>query len=249
MYASVAFSKVIKVCFVHSRGCLSGNSSTKIPELTTSRCSVSRIVRINAFVDNGGFPLQAVINSLRSSLRTPAVRYTVGWPPFASILIYSHPTACCFQFLLIPVLWTIFKWASWVICLVAALAALQWTNLCLRSCWMPRMSVFDVAPTNWPVFYPPSPGGGGCVSMMCWCGIREEDDNERKWEALRTILPSLGQKGISSSEHDCYAQDESYWVWLQVARVSHRPAIYKNSVWCCLFGNRDTLRCTTAGMA
>jgi len=45
----------------------------------------------------------------------------------------------------------------------------------------------DVAPANRPVFDPLSPGGGGCVSMMCWCGIGEEDDNERKWEALRTI--------------------------------------------------------------
>ena len=52
---------------------------------------------------------------------------------------------------------------------------------------MPRISVFDVAPVNQPVFDPLSPVGGGCVSMMRWCGIGQEDDNERKWEALRTI--------------------------------------------------------------
>jgi len=108
----VAFSDVINACFVHSRGCLWGNSSAIIPELTTSRCSISRTLRKNAFVDHGGFPLQAAINLLRSSLRTPAVRYTVNWPPFASIWIYSHPTACCFLFFLLPVLRMIFKCAS-----------------------------------------------------------------------------------------------------------------------------------------
>jgi len=57
----------------------------------------------------------------------------------------------------------------------------------LRSCCVPRIAIYDVAPANLPIFDPLSPGGGGCVSMMCWCGIGEEDDNERKWEALRTI--------------------------------------------------------------
>jgi len=52
---------------------------------------------------------------------------------------------------------------------------------------VPRIAVFDVAPADRLVFDPLSHGGGGCVSMMCWCGIREEDDNERQWEALRTI--------------------------------------------------------------
>jgi len=176
---------VIKACFVHSRGRLSGNSSGKITELTTSRCSISRTVRTNAVVDHGGFPVRAAMNSLHSSLRTPAVGYKVNWPPFASIRIYSHPTACCFLFLLLPVLRTIFKCTSWVICLVATLAASPWTNLCLRSCCVPRISVFDVVPANLPVFDPLPPAGGGCVSKMCWCGIGEEDDNERKWETLR----------------------------------------------------------------
>jgi hypothetical protein len=38
-----------------------------------------------------------------------------------------------------------------------------------------------------PVCDPLSPGRGGCVSIMYWCGRGEEDDNEKKWEALRTI--------------------------------------------------------------
>jgi len=64
---------------------------------------------------------------------------------------------------------------------------------------VPRISVFDVAPVNRLVFDRLSPGGGGRVSMMCWCGIGENDDNERKWEALRTIWLASCQNGISSS--------------------------------------------------
>jgi len=177
----------MKACFIHLWGGLSGNSSAKIPELTTSWCSISLSVRKKAFLDHGGFPLRAAMNWLRRTLWTPAVRYTVYWPLSASIWIYSDPTACCFLFLLLPILRTIFKCASWVICLVAVLAASWWTNLCLRSFCVPIISVFDVAPANWPVFDPLSPGGGGWVSIMSWCRIEEEDDNERKWEALRTI--------------------------------------------------------------
>jgi len=177
---------VIKACFVHSWGRLSGNWSAKIPELTTSWCSISQTVWTIAFVDHGGFPVRVAMNSLRSSLLTPSVGYKVNWPPFASIRIYSHPTACCFLFLLLPVLRTIITCASWVICLVATLAASRWTKLCQRSCFVPRFSVFDVAPANLPEFDPLSPGRGGCVSTMCWCGIEVEDDNERKWEAQRT---------------------------------------------------------------
>jgi hypothetical protein len=75
---------------------------------------------------------------------------------------------------------------------------------------VPRLSLFDVVPANLPVFNPLSPGGDGCVSMMCWCGIVEEDNNERKWEALRTISLASRQNGISISQHHDYAQDESY---------------------------------------
>jgi len=187
MYSSVTTSKVVEAYIVHSPGCLSGNSFAKMPELTTSWCSISRTLRTNAFVDHGGFPLRAVTNLLRSSLRTPAVRCTVNWPLFASIWIYPHPTADCFFVLLLPVLRTIFKGASRVMCLVAALAASRWTNLCLRSCCVPRISICDVAPANLPVFEALAPGGGGWEWMMCGWGIGEEDDNERKWEALRTI--------------------------------------------------------------
>jgi len=72
------------------------------------------------------------------------------------------------------------------------------------------MSVFVVATANLPVFDPLSPGEVGGVSMLCWCGIREEDDNERKWKVLRTVELASCQNCIRSSRHDRYAQDESY---------------------------------------
>jgi len=246
IYASVAYSKVIKACFVHSRGCISGNSSVKIRGLTTSWYSISRTVWTNAFVDHGGFPFQAVIHWSCSSLRAHAVCYMVCWRPFPSSWIYSHPSSCCFLSLLLPVLWMMFQCAYWVICLLTALAELHWTDWCLRSCCVPMIAVIDVAPTNQLDLDPLSPGWGGCVSMICWCEIGEEDDNEKKWEALRTIYSASCQNRIRSSQHDCYTQDESRWEWLQVAGVSHHPAICNMSVRCCLFVNRDQSRLMTA---
>jgi hypothetical protein len=34
---------------------------------------------------------------------------------------------------------------------------------------------------------PVTPGGVVSVCMSWWCGIGEEDDNEKKWEVLRNI--------------------------------------------------------------
>jgi len=178
---------MIDACFIHSGRCLSRNSSANIPELTTSWCSISRTVRRNVIIDHGGCPLRAAINSSHCSLWTPAERYTVSQRPFTSIWIYSHPTASCFVFWLLPVLRMIFKSVSWVICLVAALGALRWTNWCLRSPCVPMIGIPDVVPANRLDLDPLSPGWGGSVSMIWWCGIGEKDDNEKKWEALRTI--------------------------------------------------------------
>jgi len=186
-YASVASSKVIKACFVHWWGCLSGNWFAKIPDLTTSWCLMSQTVRINTIVDHGGFLLRVEMNWSRSSLRTSGECYMVNWRPFTSILIYSHPIACCFLFLLQQVLWTILKCASWVIYFVAALAASCWTRWCRHSCCVPRIPVFDVPPTSPLEFNLLSRGGDGCASLMCWCGIGAQDDKEKKWDILRTI--------------------------------------------------------------
>ena len=74
-----------------------------------------------------------------------------------------------------------FECAFWVTILAAALEAL-WcqTNWCLHSCCVPMSDVFDIVPTNWLDFDPLSPGWSGSVCMICWCGILEEDDIEKK---------------------------------------------------------------------
>jgi len=106
IYDSVASSKVFRACFVHSWGRLSRNSSAKIPELTTSWCSISRNVETNDLVDHGDLPLWEAINWSLCSLCTPAVRYILSWPSSTQIWIDSHPIVCCFLFLLLPVLRT-----------------------------------------------------------------------------------------------------------------------------------------------
>ena len=56
IYSSVATSKVLKDCSVHSQGCLSRNWSAIIAELEISRYSISQTVRTKALVEKGGFP-------------------------------------------------------------------------------------------------------------------------------------------------------------------------------------------------
>jgi len=187
IYTSVTSWKVIKVWFVHFRGCLSQNSSGKIQELTTSWCSIWRTVRTYALVDHGGFLLRAAMNWSRSFWRTPATWCTVNWLLLTTVWIYSQPTACCFWFVLLPVLRTIFECASWVIFLVAPFAASWWTNWCLHSCCVPISDVFIKAPANRLDSDLLGPSCGGCVSIICRCGIAAEDDNEKKWEVLRII--------------------------------------------------------------
>jgi hypothetical protein len=41
-------------------------------------------------------------------------------------------------------------------------------------------AVFDVVPANQLDLDVLSPGCGGWESIICWCGIGEEDDNEKK---------------------------------------------------------------------
>jgi len=82
---------------------------------------------------------------------------------------------------------TILKSASWVIFLVAASPASRWTNWCLRSCCVPISDELNELPANRLDFNPLAADLGGCGSMICWCGIGEKDDNEKKWKVLRTI--------------------------------------------------------------
>ena len=176
-----------KAYFVHSRGCVIRNSSAKIPQLRTSSCSNSWTVQANALVDHGGFPLRAGINWSHSCQWTPAVHYTFSWGPFTTIWIHPHLLACCFLFLVLLVLRTIFKCASRVIFSVTALAASQWTNWWLHSCCVPMTDGLDEAAFDRLDSDPLLPGGGVCLSQIWWCGIGEEDDNEKMWEVLRNM--------------------------------------------------------------
>jgi len=165
--ASIACSKVIKASFVPSWRYLSGCSSAEISALKTSWCSISLTEWRNIIVDHGRFPIRAAMNVSYSSLCTPTVRYMVNWRPFTMVWRYSHPTVWCFLFMLLPVIWTISNCASWVIFLVAAVAASWCTNWSLRSCCVPMSDLFDKAPANWLHLDPLTPGWRGCVSMIC----------------------------------------------------------------------------------
>jgi len=183
IYGAVASSKVINGWFIHSQRHLRRHSCATISQLTTSWCWILRTVGTNALVDHGGFPLLVEIDWSRSPHRKPATWYAVHWQPMTPVWIYSHETAYFILFVLLPVLWTIFKCASWVIFSVAALAASRKTTWCLRSCWLPIRDIFYEAPDSHPL----RPGLGGCVSMICWCGIGEEDDINKKCHVLRII--------------------------------------------------------------
>jgi len=167
IYKFIAFSKVIKACFVQSHCCISGNSAAKIPALRTLLYSISRTVPTNSSFHYGDFTLRATINLLPSSPSTSVVCSMVKWPLFTSIWIYWNPTSCCWLFLLLPGLRWIFKRVSWVICIVDVMAVLRWTNCFLRRCCVPRITILGVAPGNLPVFDLLSPARAGCVSLMC----------------------------------------------------------------------------------
>jgi len=162
-------------------------SSSKIQQLTTSWYPISLTVRTYACVAQWGFPLLAARMWSRNSLRAPAVCQTINWWLCPTTCIYIHLTACCCWFLLLPVLRRIFNFGSWVIYLVASSAASWWTIRCLHSCCVPMSEIIHESPTNRHDFDPLAAGCGGCVSLTSWCGIGEEDDNEEKWEVLRTI--------------------------------------------------------------
>ena len=161
---------MIEACFVRSHGFFPDNSSGQIPELTTSRYSTSMTVQTTILVDNGGFTFLAATNWLGSFLCSPAVRCTINWRLFLTRCIYLHPTACCCFFLLLPVGRTIFKWASWVIFLVAASAALQWTSWCLRCCSVRMGDLYAVSPANRLDIDPHAArwGGLGFLDMLVW---------------------------------------------------------------------------------
>ena len=143
----------------------------KILELTSSWCSILRTERRNTLVDHGCFSLQAARHWSHSSLRIPAVHYTVCWPSSSSIWIHSPLIACCFLYLLLPVVCTIHKSASWVIVLEAKIAASWWTIWRQYCCCVSTGgAVFEVPVIRLDSasFAPASSISGG---MTCCCGM------------------------------------------------------------------------------
>jgi len=179
-----------------------------MPELTTSWCSISRTVWTKAFVNHGGFPLWAPRYWSRSSLRMMAVHYSINWRRSTVIWTYSHPIVCCFLFVLLPVLQTIFKCASWVMFLVATLAASQWTAWCLGCCCVPSSEALNEAPVVSLDSNPLLPVWGVCVVMTCLCGKGEEDDTQKKWEVLRNIYLASSQNRLTDRQLGRSTHDE-----------------------------------------
>jgi len=235
IYHSIASCKLIDTCFDHTRGRLSRNSSANIAELMTSCCSISQTVRTNNLVDHGALPLRAEMKWSQSSLLIPAVHYTVNCPSLTLIWLYSHPIACCVLFLLLSVLRMSFKCTSSEIFLVAALAALRWTNLCLHSCCVLESDVLGVPPFPLPGSVPFSPGWADSVPGIRWCWIGEEDDNEKKWQVLRNIYFATSHNEITNSQVARFTHVKSCCVWLLIAGVSDHSAICNYEVRCCLF--------------
>ena len=169
IYESLASSTVFTACFLHWWGCLSRNWYAKIPELSTSWCTILQSIQANTLVDPGGFPLWPAINWSHSSLCTLAVHYIVSQPPATAIWSYLHPIACCFLFLLCPVLRTAFKCALWVILLVATIAASRWTKWYLRCCCISAGGALDEVPVVQLDSDAIELGWGVCVAMTCCC--------------------------------------------------------------------------------
>jgi len=189
---------VVKDCLVHSQGFSSLNSSVNIPELTTSTCLISRTARMNALVDHGGFPLWVPLNLSHSSLPTPAVCYIISWPRCTSIRQHLHLIACCFIFLLLPVLRTIFNYVSRVISLVGAFAASRWTKWILHfvgsqqeAYWMKWPSFCSILSHSHLAAALVEPWFAAAEMKRWWqwnkVGGPEEEDNEKKWEVLQNI--------------------------------------------------------------
>jgi hypothetical protein len=115
------------------------------------------------------FPLREVINWSHSSLRTRAVRYILISPSSTQICIDSHLIACCFLFLLLPVVGTFFQCASRVIFLVATHAALWWTNWCLRCCCVSLRGALLETPVVRLDSTRSAPRGTVSGAMACGC--------------------------------------------------------------------------------
>jgi len=131
------------------------------------------------------FHVTAAMNWSCSSLYSSAVGYTVSWPSSTLIWIYSHPIACYFWCLLLPVIHTMFTWASWVIFAVATITASQWTNWCLRGCCVSPSGAFCELPVVRLDSASITPGWGISGTMTCCCGMVRKMITKRSGKSWR----------------------------------------------------------------
>jgi hypothetical protein len=104
---SIPCPEECKAWLVHSWGCITWNSSAKIPPLRTSPCSILWIMWTHTLVIHGGIPSQVDWQWSHSALQTLAwyhifsgFRSTLSW-------IYLHFVACCMWHILVQILQTI----------------------------------------------------------------------------------------------------------------------------------------------
>jgi len=98
---------------------------------------------------------------------------------------------------------------------VTTSAALRLTNRCLHSFRVPKGDVLGEIPVDPSSSVPLSPCLGDCVSIICQCGLGEEDDNETLWEVLRNIHFATSNNKICNQDIACFTQVKSCCVWLQ----------------------------------
>jgi len=79
----------------------------------------------------------------------------------------------------------LFKFRSWVILLVAALVALWWIKWSVHCSCVSAGAAFDGEPVGRLNWDPLALCRGVHGAIIGWCGRGEEDDNEKKWQALR----------------------------------------------------------------
>jgi len=203
-------------------------------------------VRTNALIEDGDLQLRELINSSRSSLRTTAVRYIPRWPWFAQIWIDSHPIACYFLFLRLPVLHTFFKCVSWLLFSVASIAASRWTNGCLHCCGVLPSGALRETPVVRIDSASIAPGGSLSGAMACDCRNVRKMIKKRSGKCWRLYsVLQVNMEWVTANLHVRFKRNPAAYS----CRRFQRSRDYSKSVRCCLFVYRDTSRWMTADIS
>jgi len=218
----------------------------KIPELTTSWCSILWTVRTNALVDHGDLPLRDAMNWSRSSLHMPVVRYIRSWPSSTQIWIDSHPITCCILFFLLPVVRTYFKCASWGIFSVATIAESRWTHWCLRCCCVSPSGSMCEVPVVRLDSAPIALGGSVSGAMACCCRNVRKMITKRSGKCWRLYSElQVKMEWVAANLHVQLRLNPAAYS----CRGFQQSRNFSQSVRRCLLDYRDTSRWTTADIS